>query len=153
MTYLGAMVMPVTLAVAALRYWLVGLTGQAHPISAVTRCVWVTGVLVAYGWIVQQAVAATNTLTHAILGFPTVADGLQRIIGVLFGGALLAGAGGVFGAFVVIVGVLFAAGLFAAQVLLTVVLALLIVAGRPLIALSAIPELSHLPRAWAHALL
>jgi hypothetical protein len=53
----------------------------------------------------------------------------------------------------VIVGVLFAAGLFALQVLLTVVLALLIVAGPPLISLSAIPELSHLSRAWAHALL
>jgi hypothetical protein len=72
---------------------------------------------------------------------------------VLFGGALLAGAGGVFGAFLVIVGVLFAAGLFAVQVLLTVLLALLIVAGPPLIALSAIPELSHLARTWAHALM
>jgi hypothetical protein len=153
MTYLAAMLMPVTLAVGTLRYWLVGLTGQAHPVSAVTRSVWVTGVLVAYGWIVGQVVAATNTLTHVILGFPTVADGLQRIIGVLFGGALLAGGGGVFGAFLVIIGVLLAAGLFAAQVLLTVALALLIVAGPPLIALSAIPELSHLARAWAHALL
>jgi hypothetical protein len=153
MTYLAAMLMPVTLAVGTLRYWIVGLTGQAHPVTAITRCGWVTGVLVAYGWIIQQTVAATNTLTHGILGFPTVADGLQRIIGVLFGGALLAGAGGVFGAFLVITGVLFAAGLFAAQVLLTVALALLIVAGPPLIALSAIPELSHLARAWAHALL
>jgi len=153
MTYLAAMLMPVTLAVGTLRYWLIGLTGQAHAVTAITRSVWVTGVLVGYGWIVQQTVAATNTLTHAILGFPTVADGLQRIIGVLFGGALLAGAGGVFGAFLVIIGVLFAAGLFAAQVLLTVVLALLIVTGPPLIALSAIPELSHLARAWAHGLL
>jgi hypothetical protein len=153
MTYLAAMLMPVTLAVGTLRYWLLGFTGQAHPITAVTRSVWVTGVLVAYSWIISQAVAATNTLTHAILGLPTVADGLQRIIGVLFGGALLAGAGGVFGAFLVIIGVLFAAGLFAAQVLLTVVLALLIVAGPPLIALAAIPELSHLARAWAQALL
>jgi hypothetical protein len=153
MTYLAAMLMPVTLAVGTLRYWLVGFTGQAHPVAAVARCTWVTGVLVAYPWIVGQSVAATNTLTHAILGFPTVGAGLQRIIGVLFGGALLAGAGGVFGAFLVIVGVLFAAGLFAAQVLLTVALALLIVAGPPLIALSAIPELSHLARAWAHAVL
>jgi hypothetical protein len=153
MTYLAVMLMPVTLAVGTLRYWLVGFTGQAHPVAAVARCSWVTAVLVGYGWIVGQTVAATNTLTHAILGFPTVGNGLQRIIGVLFGGALLAGAGGVFGAFLVIIGVLFAAGLFAAQVLLTVVLALLIVAGPPLIALSAIPELSHLARAWAHALL
>ncbi len=153
MTYLGASLLPVTLAVATLRYWMMGLTGSAHPAGAIGRCVGATGVLVAYRWIVEEIVAATNTLTHAILGFPVVANGLASIISVLFGGALLVGAGGVFGAFLVIVGVLFAAGLFALQVLLTVVLALLIVAGPPLIALSAIPELSHLARAWAHALM
>ncbi|HLB21349.1 MAG TPA: hypothetical protein VK605_04530 [Solirubrobacteraceae bacterium] len=153
MVYLGAMLLPVTLAVSAVRYWLVGLTGAAHPIGAVGRCASVTFVLVAYRWFVEQAVAAANTLTHAVLGFPVVANGLQRLVGVLFGGALLSGAGGVFGALLVIVGVLFAAGLFAAQVLLTLVLAVMIVAGPPLIALSAIPELSHLARTWAHALL
>jgi hypothetical protein len=152
MVYLGAMLLPVTLAVSTVRYWLVGLTGAAHPAGALGRCTWVTFVLVAYRWIVEQTVAVTNTLTHATLGFPVVAEGLQRIISVLFGGALLVGAGGVFGAFLVIVGVVFAAGLFAVQVLLTVLLALLIVAGPPLIALSAIPELSHLARTWAHAL-
>ena len=152
MVYLGAMLLPVTLAVGTVRYWLVGLTGAAHPVAAVSRSVWVTFVLVSYRWFIEQAVAATNTLTHAVLGFPVVASGLQRIIGVLFGGALLSGAGGVFGALLVIVGVLFAAGLFAAQVLLTVLLAVMIVAGPPLIALSAIPELSHLARTWAHAL-
>jgi hypothetical protein len=153
MTYLAVMLMPVTLAVGTLRYWLLGLTGQAHPVTAVPRCAAATGVLVAYPWIVAQTVAATNTLTHTILGFPAVGGGLQRIISVLFGGALLSGAGGVFGAFLVIIGVVFAAGLFAAQVLLTLILALLIVSGPPLIALSAIPELSHLSRTWAHALL
>ena len=152
MTYLAQMLLPVTLAVGAVRYWLVGLTGAAHPASALVRCVGATGVLVAYHWIVAETVAATNTLTHGILGLPAVGDGLQRIIGVLFGGALLSGAGGVFGAFLVIVGVVFAAGLFAAQVLLTVLLAVLIVAGPPLIAISAIPELSHLARDWAYAL-
>src|SRR5271166_51157 len=153
MTYLGVSLLPVTLAVATVRYWMMGLTGSAHPAGAIGRCVAATGVLVAYGWIVSEVVAGTNTLTHAILGFPVVADGLASIISVLFGGALLVGAGGVFGAFLVIIGVLFAAGLFALQVLLTLVLAMLIVAGPPLIALSAIPELSHLARAWAHALL
>jgi hypothetical protein len=153
MTYLGVSLLPVTLAVGTLRYWMMGLTGSAHPAGAIGRCVGVTGVLVGYRWIVEEVVAATNTLTHAILGFPVVADGLASIISVLFGGALLVGAGGVFGAFLVIVGVVFAAGLFALQVLLSVVLAMLIVAGPPLIALSAIPELSHLSRAWAHALM
>lgn len=153
MTYLGAMLLPVTLAAGATRYWMVGLTGSAHPASAVVRCAASSGVLVAYRWIVEQTVAAVNTLTHGILGLPAVAGGLTRIISVLFGGALLTGGGGVFGAFLVIVGVIFAAGLFGAQVLLTVALAVLIVAGPPLIALAAIPELSHLARGWADALL
>ncbi|HEY4896053.1 MAG TPA: hypothetical protein VII01_08180 [Solirubrobacteraceae bacterium] len=153
MSYLAVMLLPVTLAVTATRYWLIGLTGAAHPASALVRCTGVTGVLVAYRWVVEQTVAAANIVSHGVLGLPTVAGGLQRIIGVLFGGALLAGAGGVFGAFLVIVGVVFAAGLFAAQVLLTVVLAVLIVAGPPLLVLSAIPELSHLARNWAYALL
>jgi hypothetical protein len=153
MTYLGAMLLPVTLAIGATRYWLVGLTGAAHPASAVVRCAASSGVLVAYRWIVEQTVAAVNTLTHGILELPAVSGGLSRIIGVLFGGALLTGGGGVFGAFLVIVGVVFAAGLFAMQVLLTVALAVLVVAGPPLIVLAAIPELSHLARGWADALL
>ena len=153
MTYLGAMLAPVTLTVGALRYWAMGLTGSAHPVSAVTRCAGATAALVGYRWAVEQVVAGTNTLTHGVLALPSVGGGLQRIIGVLFGGALLSGAGGVFGAFLVIVGVVFAAGLFAAQVLLTVALALLIVVGPPLIALAAIPELAHLARIWRDALL
>jgi hypothetical protein len=153
MTYLGAMLLPVTLAVGATRYWLVGLTGAAHPASAVVRCAASSGVLVTYRWVVERTVAAVNTLTHGILGLPAVAGGLTRIISVLFGGALLSGGGGVFGAFLVIVGVVFAAGLFAMQVLLTVALAVLVVAGPPLIVLAAIPELSHLARGWADALL
>jgi hypothetical protein len=152
MTYLGMSLMPVTLAVCTLRYWLMGLTGAAHPVTALGRCAWATGVLVAYRWLVEQTVAATNTLTHAILGFPVVANGLASIITVLFGGALLIGAGGVFGAFLVIVGVVFAASLFACSEALTVLLALVFCAGPPFIALAPIPELSHLARVWGHAL-
>jgi hypothetical protein len=153
MTYLGMSLMPVTLTVCTLRYWMMGLTGAAHPVSAISRCAGATGVLVIYRWLVEQTVAATNTLTHAILGFPVVANGLASIITVLFGGALLLGAGGVFGAFLVIVGVAFAAALFASKELLTVILALAFCAGPPFIALSPIPELSHLARVWSHALM
>jgi hypothetical protein len=153
MTYLAVLLLPVTLAAGALRYWLLGLTGGPSPLLAVGRCGWATGVLVGYRWLVEQTVAAANTLTHAILGFPAVSGGLGRIVGVLFGGALLVGGGGVFGALLVIVGVIFAAALFAAQVLVTLVLALLVVAGPLLIAVSAVPELSHLARSWVHALL
>ncbi len=153
MTYLGMSLMPVTLAVCTLRYWMMGLTGAAHPVTALGRCAGATGVLVIYRWLVEQAVAATNTLTHAILGFPVVANGLASIITVLFGGALLLGAGGVFGAFLVIVGVVFAAALFASSEALTVLLALVFCAGPPFIALAPIPELSHLARVWGHALM
>ena len=58
MVYLGVMLLPVTLAVSTVRYWLVGFTGAAHPAGALGRCVWVTFVLVAYRWFVEQAVAA-----------------------------------------------------------------------------------------------
>jgi hypothetical protein len=153
MTYLGMSLMPVTLTVCTLRYWTMGLTGAAHPAGAIGRCAGATGVLVIYRWLVEQTVAATNTLTHAILGWPVVANGLASIITVLFGGALLLGAGGVFGAFLVIVGVIFAAGLFASKEALTVVLALAFCAGPLFIALAPIPELSHLARAWGHALM
>ena len=153
MTYLGVSLLPVTLAVATVRYWMMGLTGSAHPAGAIGAASLRPGCSSPTAGSSRRWWRATNTLTHAILGFPVVADGLASIISVLFGGALLSGAGGVFGAFLVIIGVLFAAGLFALQVLLTLVLAMLIVAGPPLIALSAIPELSHLARAWAQALL
>jgi hypothetical protein len=153
MTYLGMSLMPVTLTVCVLRYWMVGLTGAAHPVNAVSRCAGASGVLVIYRWLVEQTVAATNTLSHAILGFPVVANGLASIITVLFGGALLVGAGGVFGAFLVLVGVVFAASLFASKEALTVILALAFCAGPPFIALAPIPELSHLARAWSHALM
>lgn len=153
MVWLGASLLPVTLTIGAIRYWLVGLTGAAHPAAALGRCMWVTFVLVAYRWLVEQAVAVANTFTHAILGFPVVAAGLQRIISVLFGGALLSGAGGVFGAFLVLIGVVFAAALFACQVALMVVLALLIVAGPFAIAWWPIPEASHLVRIWANLLI
>jgi len=152
MTYLGMSLMPVTLAVCTLRYWVLGLTGAAHPATGIARCAWATFVLVIYRWLVEQTVAATNTLTHAILGFPVVANGLASILTVLFGGALLLGAGGVFGAFLVFVGVAFAAGLFMSQSAIFLILALAYCAGPLLVALWPIPELSHLMRVWSHAL-
>lgn len=153
MTYLGVSLMPVTLTVCTLRYWVVGLTGAAHPATGLARCAGATFMLVIYRWLIEQTVAATNTLTHAILAFPVVANGLASIITVLFGGALLIGAGGVFGAFLVFFGVAFAAGLFASQSAILLILALAYCAGPLMIALWPIPELSHLMRVWAHALM
>ena len=123
MIYLGAMLLPVTLAVGSDALLARGADRRGAPGERRRARAGSCGVLVAYRWIVAETVAAINTLTHGILGLPAVSGGLARIISVLFGGALLTGGGGVFGAFLVIIGVVFAASLFAVQVLLTVVLA------------------------------
>jgi len=152
MIYLAASLLPVMLTVAVLRYWAVGFTGAAHPANALLRAVAAAGGLVLYPWGVRQLVGLVNVLTHAILGFPAVSDGLGRMVGVMFGGALLTGTGGVFGAILVIVGVVFAAALYAAQVLVMLMFAVLFVAGPPLIALAVLPETAHLSRTWFHVL-
>lgn len=152
MRWLGVSLMPVTIAVAAIRYWAMGITGQGSPASAVTRAAASAGVLVAYSWIVQQVVDGTNTITHAILGFPQVGNGLASLVSVLFAGALLSGVGSALMAVLVIVGLIFAVALFAIQMVVTLLLAVLTVAGPPLIAVSGVPELSHLARGWARAL-
>ena len=51
-----------------------------------------------------------------------------------------------------IVGVVFAAALYAAQVLVMLMFAVLFVAGPPLIALAVLPETAHLSRTWFHVL-
>src|ERR1700704_4089040 len=40
MTYLGMSLMPVSLTVCTLRYWMMGLTGAAHPATGIVRCAW-----------------------------------------------------------------------------------------------------------------
>src|SRR4051794_6046005 len=57
MTFLGVLLLPVTLAAGTLRYWLSGLAGGPGPALAVGRAGWATGVLVAYHWLIEQAVA------------------------------------------------------------------------------------------------
>ncbi|HUZ83081.1 MAG TPA: hypothetical protein VMU66_00190, partial [Gaiellales bacterium] len=153
MIYLSVSLLPVMLTVAVLRYWAVGFTGAAHPATALVRAVAAVGGLVLYPWGVRQLVGLVNVLTHAILGFPAVANGLGRIVGVMFGGALLTGVGGVFGAILVIVGVVFAAALYAAQVLVMLMFAVLFVTGPPLLALAVLPETAHLARTWFHVLI
>lgn len=151
MTWLGVCLLPAVLAVSVLRYWLLGLTGSAHPTTAVVRAVVAMGVLVGYRWGIGQLVDGANTVTHAVLGLPLVAEGLQRVIAVMWGGALLGGAGGVLAALLVIVAVLLAVALFALKVLVLLVLAGVIIAGPPLIALAVLPELDSLARTLTRA--
>ncbi len=128
MTLLAVSLLAVTAGIV--RYLLVGLAGSGHPLQALASTVGSAGALVAYPWASQQVVAMVNTLTDAILSFPVVGDGLQRTVGILFGGALLIGSGGVFLAVLMIVGVVFATVMFAMKVLILLAFALLMWSGR-----------------------
>ncbi len=153
MTYLAVSLLALSFTAAIVRYLLVGLTGAGHPLQALSSTVISAGLLVGYPWASHQVVAIVNTLTNAILSFPVVGAGLQRTVGVMFGSALLVGSGGVFLALLVIVGVVFAAVMFALKVLILLAFALLYVTGPLVISVRPLPELAHLSRAWATALL
>ncbi len=152
MTMLAVSLLGVSFVSAIVRYTLVGLSGHGHPMQALSSTVVSAGLLIAYPWACRQTVAFLNTLTDTILSFHVVGEGLQRTVGVMFGGALLVGSGGVFLAILVIVGVVFAAVMFAMKVLILLAFALLYVTGPLLIALRPLPELSHLTRAWGTVL-
>lgn len=133
---------------AAIVRHLLGAGGSGNPLQALADTLMAAIWLVAYPWAAGQAIAAVNTLTNAILSFPVVGDGLQRTVGILFGGALLVGAGGVFLAVLVIVAVVFAMVMFAIKVLLLIAVGALYVTGTLAIATKPLPELSQLSRAW-----
>jgi hypothetical protein len=153
MSYLAVSLLGVSFTAAVVRYLLVGLTGSGHPMQALSSTVISAGLLVGYPWAAGQTVDIVNTLTDGILSFPIVGAGLQRTVGIMFGGALLVGSGGVFLALLVIVGVVLAAVMFALKVLILLAFALLYVTGPLVIAVRPLPELAHLARAWGTALL
>ena len=152
MTLLAVSLLSVCFTAAVVRYLLVGLSDGGHPLQALASTVGSAGILIAYPWAAHQVVAMVNTLTNAILSFQIVGDGLQRTVGIMFGGALLVGSGGVFLAVLVIVGVVFAAVMFCMKVLILLAFALLYVTGPLVIAVRPLPELSHLVRAWGTVL-
>ena len=152
MTLLAVSLLSVSFTAATVRYLLVGLAGGGHPLQALSSTVGSAGMLVAYPWAAHQTVAIVNTLTNALSSFPVVGNGLQRTVGIMFGGALLVGSGGVFIAVLVIVGVVFAAVMFAMKVLILLAFALLYVTGPLVIGVRPLPELSHLLRAWGTVL-
>ncbi|MHB1833477.1 MAG: hypothetical protein ACYCXW_00775 [Solirubrobacteraceae bacterium] len=148
---IAASALAVSFTAAIVRHLIGGLGGASHPMQALSSTLASAGMMVAYGWAAGELVAMVNTLTDAILSFPVVGEGLQRTVGVIFGGALTVGSGGVFLALLVIVGVVFATVMFALKVLVLLAFALLFVTGPLLIALRPLPELSHLARAWGTA--
>ena len=153
MTLLAVSLLGVCFTAGIVRYLLLGLSGTGHPLQALASTVGSAGALILYPWAAGQVVAIVNTLTNTILSFPVAGNGVQRTVGILFGGALLVGSGGLFLAVLVIVGVVFAAVMFAMKVLILLAFALLYVVGPLVIAVRPLPELSHLARAWGTMLI
>jgi hypothetical protein len=148
MSYIAVSLLGVSFTAAIVRYLLVGLTGSGSPLEALGRTLISALGLVLYSWAVHELVAMVNTLTNGILSYPVVGEGLQRTVGIMFGGSLLVGSGGVFLALLVIVGVVLAAVLFAFKILVLLAFALAFVTGESVIAMRPVPELAHLSRAW-----
>jgi hypothetical protein len=153
MAALAVGLVPLTMVLSATRYWLLGLTAEGYsPATALTRTVGAVGGLVVYSWLFAHVVTFINVLTHAILSFRVVGEGLRRTVGLLFGGALFTGAAGVFVAVLGLFAIFLATALFLLKVATLLMFAVFFVTGPLAIALSPIPETGGLWRAWKFGL-
>jgi hypothetical protein len=152
MVWVAGAMLPTTLIIATTRDTALSLSFRAHPGNALLRVVGAVFVLVLYRFSVQNGVAFVNVLTHTMLSWPVVAQGLHRTVLVLFGGSVIFGVGGAFLGLLGLVALVFAICLFALKVLLLMVLAVLFVAGPLLIALTPLPTVGHLAQGWLLAL-
>jgi hypothetical protein len=152
MVWVAGAMLPTALVIAATRDTALSLGLRAHPANALLRVLGAVFWLVLYRFSVQNGVAFVNVLTHTMLSWPIVSQGLHRTVLVLFGGSILTGAGGAFLGLLGLVALVFAVCLFALKVLLLIVLAVLFVSGPLLIALTPLPAVGHLAQAWVLAL-
>jgi hypothetical protein len=152
MVWVAGAMLPTTLIIATTRDTALSLSFRAHPGNALLRVIGAAFSLVLYRFAVKNGVAFVNVLTHAMLSWPIVAEGLHRTVLVMFGGSLIFGAGGAFLGLLGLVALVFAVFLFALKVLLLMVLAVLFVAGPLLIALTPLPTVGYLARGWLLAL-
>jgi len=153
MVWVAGAILPTTLIIATARDTALSLTFRAHPANALLRVIGAVFWLVLYRFAFENGVAFVNVLTHTMLSWSIVAQGLHRTVLVMFGGSLLVGAGGVFLALLGLVALVFAVCLFALKVLLLTVLAILFVSGPLFIALAPLPTVGDLARGWLLAVL
>ncbi len=151
MVWVAGAILPTTLIVATTRDTALSLSFRAHPGNALMRFLGAVFWLILYRFAVSNAVAFVNVLTHTMLSWSIVAQGLHRTVLVMFGGSILVGVGGAFLALLGLVALVFAVCLFALKVLLLMVLAVLFVAGPLLIALTPLPTVGYLTRLAARA--
>lgn len=152
MVWVAGALLPTTLIVATTRDTALSLTFRANPANALLRTLGAVFWLVLYRFAFRYGVAFIDALTHTMLSWRIVAQGLDRTVLVVFGGSLLAGAGGVFLAALGLVALVFAICLFALKVLILMVLAILFVCGPLFIALTPLPTVGYLARGWLLAL-
>jgi hypothetical protein len=153
MVWVAGAILPTTLIIATTRDTALSLSFRAHPGNALLRVLGAVFWLILYRFAVSNAVAFVNVLTHTMLSWSIVAQGLHRTVLVMFGGSVILGAGGAFLALLGLVALVFAVCLFALKVLLLMVLAVLFVAGPLLIALTPLPTVGYLARGWLLALI
>jgi hypothetical protein len=152
MVWVAGAILPTTLIIATAHDTALSLTFRASPSGALFRFIGAVFWLVLYRFSFRYGVAFVDVLTHTMLSWPIVAQGLHRTVLVMFGGALLTGAGGEFLAVLGLAAVVLAVSLFALKVLILTVTAILFVAGPLFIALTPLPVVGHLARAWLLAL-
>jgi hypothetical protein len=148
MMWVAGAILPTMLIIATIRDSALSLTFRAHPGNALLRATGAVFWLVLYRFTFSNGVAFINTLTHTMLSWSIVAQGLHRTVLVMFGGSVLFGAGGTFLALLGLVALVFAICLFALKIFLLVVLAVLFVGGPLVIAFAPLPAIGYLARGW-----
>lgn len=152
MMWVAGALLPTTLIIATARDTALSLSFRASPSGALLRVVGAVFWLAMYRFSFRFGVAFVNTLTHTMLSWPIVEQGLNRTVLVMFGGAAVFGAGGAFLGLLGLVALVFAICLFSLKVLILSVLAILYVSGPLFIALTPLPTIGYLARAWLLAL-
>ncbi len=152
MMWVAGAILPTTLIIATIRDTALSLTFRAHPGNALLRVIGAVFWLVLYRFSFENAVAFVNVLTHTMLSWSIVAQGLHRTVLVMFGTSLIFGLGGAFLGLLGLVALVMAVSLFALKVLILVVTAILFVSGPLFIALTPLPSIGYLARGWLLAL-
>lgn len=148
MMWVAGALLPTTLIIATARDTALSLSFRASPGNALLRVIGAVFWLVMYRFSFRFGVAFVNTLTHTMLSWPIVSEGLNRTVLIMFAGSAIFGAGGAFLGLLGLVALVFAICLFALKVLILSVLAILFVAGPLFIALTPLPTLGYLARGW-----
>jgi hypothetical protein len=148
MMWVAGALLPTTLIIATARDTALSLSFRASPGNALLRVIGAVFWLVMYRFSFRFGVAFVNTLTHTMLSWPIVSEGLDRTVLVMFAGSAVFGVGGAFLGLLGLVALVFAICLFALKVLILSVLAILFVAGPLFIALTPLPTLGYLARGW-----